>query len=95
MSVLTILQRNKRNKIKVFSRKCRSIVKDKKLSRSGSKTNKCTTKQIEIRRKKWDRNNIKIKKENFEDEEFPHKLLLTTRQTIKIRMPLLTTFQLI
>ena len=52
MSVLTILQRNKRNKIKVFSRKCRSIVKDKKLSRSGSKTNKCTTKQIEIRRKK-------------------------------------------
>ena len=52
MSVLTILQRNQRSEIKLFSRKCRSIVKDKKLSRSGSKTNKCITKQIEIRRKK-------------------------------------------
>ena len=28
---------------------------------------------------------LRINKKNFQDEEFPHELFLTTRQTIKIK----------
>ena len=34
MLVLTILEENQRNEIKIFSRKCNSIIKDGKLLRS-------------------------------------------------------------
>ena len=30
---------------------------------------------------------LRLNKKNFEDEELPHELLLTTRQTTKIRNP--------
>ena len=49
---------------------------------------KLTNKQL----KKWKlaaenktRTILGINKKNFEDEEFPHELFLTTRQTTKIR----------
>ena len=48
MFVLTILGKIKKNHIKVFSRKCNSIIKDGKLSRRESQPNKYTTKEIEI-----------------------------------------------
>ena len=36
---------------------------------------------------------LRLKKKNFEDEELPHKLFPTTRQTTKIRIPLQIIFQ--
>ena len=36
---------------------------------------------------------LRLNKKKFEDEEFPHKLFLTTRQTTKIINPLLTICQ--
>ena len=40
---------------------CNSIIKDGKLSKSESQTNKYTTKQIKFCSKKKDKNNVKIK----------------------------------
>ena len=34
-----------------------------------------------------------LNRKNFEDEEVPHKLFLTARQTTKLEMPLLTICQ--
>ena len=34
MFFLTVLEKNQRNELKIFSRKCNSIIKDEKLSRS-------------------------------------------------------------
>ena len=48
MLVLTILEKNQRNEIKIFSGEWNSIIKDGELSRSKSETNKCTIKQIKI-----------------------------------------------
>ena len=36
---------------------------------------------------------LRLNKKNFEDEELPHKLFLTTRQTLKSEMPLLIICQ--
>ena len=36
---------------------------------------------------------LRLNKKKFEDEELPHELFLTTRQTTKIKMPLLTICQ--
>ena len=36
---------------------------------------------------------LRLNKKNFEDKELPHELFLTTRQTTKIEMPLLTICQ--
>ena len=47
------------------------------------KTNKYTIKQIKICSKKG--TTLKIAKKNFQDEELPHELFLTTRQKTKIR----------
>ena len=33
---------------------------------------------------------LRINKKDFQDENLPHKVFLTTRQTIKVRIPLLT-----
>ena len=52
MFVLTILEKNKRITIKTLSRKCNSIIKDGRLSRSESQVNKCTIKQIKTCSKK-------------------------------------------
>ena len=49
---LTIIEKNKRNEIKIFSRRCISTIKDGKLSRSEIWTNKYTIKQIKIYSKK-------------------------------------------
>ena len=34
MFFLTVLEKNQRNELKIFSRKCNSIIKDEKLARS-------------------------------------------------------------
>ena len=36
---------------------------------------------------------LRLNKTNFEDEELPHELFLTTRKPIKIEIPLLTIRQ--
>ena len=45
---LTVLEKIKEKGIKIFSRKCKSIIKDGKLSRSAIWTNRYTMKQIKI-----------------------------------------------
>ena len=50
--VSTILDKMQRNKIKLFSGKRNSIIKDDKLSRSEGYTNDCTINQIKISNKK-------------------------------------------
>ena len=71
-----------RNKTKTFSRKHKTI-KDSKLSRSNSKTNKYTTS------KSVAKNNteitLTITKKSLQDDELPHELYLTTRQKNKIK----------
>ena len=49
---LNNFRKNQRNKIKIFSRKCDSIINNGKLSLSESSTNKYTIKQIKICSKK-------------------------------------------
>ena len=64
---------------------CNSIIKDGKLSKSESQTNKCITKQIKFCSKEKTRTMLRLNKKNFEDEEFPHVLILTTRETPEMR----------
>ena len=78
-------RKNQRNYIKIFSRKCNSVIKDGKLSRNESWTNKYTIKQIKICNKNKKGKLLRLNKEIFEDEELPNELFLTTRQTNKIR----------
>ena len=52
MFALTNLENNQRNKIKIFSKKHDSLIKDDKLSKSKSLTYKFTSKQIKICSKK-------------------------------------------
>ena len=64
--------------VKIFSRKCNSIINNGKLSRSESWTNKYTIRQIKISRL--------LNKKSFE-EELPHELFLTRKQTTKMWNP--------
>ena len=64
MFFLTILEKNKKNEINIFSRMCKSTINNDKLSSNESEINKHTTKQIKICSKKQDRNNIKTLKMN-------------------------------
>ena len=59
-----------------------SIIKDGKLSRRETQTNKCT---IKICNKNKTGTIFKISKNNVEDEELTHESFLTTRQITKIR----------
>ena len=85
MFVLTILEKIKEASIKYFSRKCNSFINNNKLSRSESQTNKYKIKQIKIWSKKKTGTILRINKKNSEDEEMPHELFLTTKQTTKTR----------
>ena len=64
MFFLTILEKNKKSEINIFSRMCNSTINNDKLSSNESEIKKYTTKQIKICSKKQDRNNIKTLKMN-------------------------------
>ena len=84
MFIQTILEKKK--KIKIFSRKFNSIVKDSKRSKNTNKytnTNKLTNTQLNKLKsaaKNKARAILRINKKNFEVEELPHQLFLTARQ---------------
>ena len=63
MFFLTILEKNIKNQINIFSKMCNSTINNYKLSSNESQTNKHTTKQIKICSKKQDRNSMKNKQE--------------------------------
>ena len=82
---LNNFRKNQRNEIKIFSRKCNSIIKTTnyegvRVKLPNTQLNKLKSAAIN---KTWAIS--KINKKNFQDEEFPHELFLTTRQTTKIR----------
>ena len=67
---LNNFRKNQRNKTKISSKKCNSLLKDDRLSRSKEQHEGAT---------------LRITKKNFQDKELPHELFLTTKQTTKIR----------
>ena len=85
MLVLTILEKNQRNEIKIFSGEWNSIIKDGELSRSKSETKNAQLNKLKSAAKNKTRTILRLNKKNFEVEESPHELCLTTRQTTKIR----------
>ena len=83
--VLTILEKNQRNEIKIFSRKCNSIIKTTNYEGVRVKLPNTQLNKLKSAAKNKTWAISKINKKNFQDEEFPHELFLTTRQTTKIR----------
>ena len=65
--------------------KCKSIIKDGKLSRSRVKLTNTQLNKLKSAAKSKTRTILRFSKKNFEDEELPHELFLTKRQTTKIR----------
>ena len=74
MFILTILEINLRNRIYIFSRKCNSIIKNGKLSRSEIELTNTQLTKLKSAAKNKIRTILKLKKKNFEDEELPHEL---------------------
>ena len=83
--VLTILEKNQRNEIKIFSRKCNSIIKTTNYEGVRVKLPNTQLNKLKSAAKNKTWAISKINKKNFQDEEFPYELFLTTRQTTKIR----------
>ena len=83
--VLTILEKNQRNEIKIFSRKCNSIIKTTNYEGVRVKLPNTQLNKLKSAAKNKTWAISKINKKNFQDEEFPHELFLRTRQTTKIR----------
>ena len=65
---LNKFQTNQGNEIKIFSRKCNRIIEDGKISRSKTKINKCTIKQIKTAANNKTGTILRLNKKNVEDE---------------------------
>ena len=83
MFVWTILK-NQRGMTKVFSKKCDSLIKDRKLWRRAKLTNTQVNK-LKVLAKIKTRTILKVTKKIFQVEELPRELFLTTRQKTNIR----------
>ena len=75
--VLTILEKKNTN---IFWRQHNSLIKDDKLSRSKSWTNKYTIKKIKSTAKDNTGTILKKSKKNIWDEDLSHELFLITKQ---------------
>ena len=79
MSVLVLTISEKKN-TNIFWRQHNSLIKDDKLSRSKSWTNKYTTKKIKSTAKDNTGTILKKSKKNIWDEDLSHELFLITKQ---------------
>ena len=87
MFVLTILEKNQRNEVKIFSRKCKSLIKHGQEDDQEARVKLTNTQLNKLKSEPKNKTGTKLRitKKNFLDKELPHKLLLTRRQKSKIR----------
>ena len=83
--VLTILEKIKKTRLRFSEGRKSSLIRDDKLSRSKSWTNKYTTKKIQSTAKDNTGTILKKSNKNFWDEDLSHELFLTTKQKTKVR----------
>ena len=78
MFILTILEKNLKNQIKIFSRKCNSIIKNGKISRRVKLTNTQLSKLKSTAQKKTE-TILRLNEKKIENKKLQHELFLTTR----------------
>ena len=85
MFLLFILEKNWRNEDKIFTRKCYSLLKDGKLSRSKSQTINKQLSKLKYVAKNNTGTTSRVTKKNFQDDELPQELFSTTQQDKKLK----------
>ena len=78
-------QRNEKNEIKIFLRKCKSIIKMVSYQEARIKLTNIQSNKSKFPGKHKKETILKINKKNFQDKVLLHELFLTTRQATKIR----------
>ena len=68
-----------------MSRKCNKVIKDENYQEIRANLTNTQLKKLKSEAKNKRRTTLRLNKKNFADEELPHELFITTRQTTKLR----------
>ena len=82
---LMISEKKRRNKIKIFSKKCNSFIIIANYQEASVKQTNTQLNKLKSVAKNKTRTMLRINNKNFQDKELPHELFLTTRQMTNIR----------
>ena len=68
-----------------MSRKCNKVIKDENYQEIRANLTNTQLKKLKSEAKNKRGTTLRLNKKNFADEELPHELFITTRQTTKLR----------